>query len=812
MRLYLLWVQGAHSMAQQGNVIVDVLSRTNGSVISQVSGASQTVNLNQLSIVRVHATRAAVLSYERAGNDLILHMQDGSTVRYHSFFNTDSKGHHSELIFDDGVHPIEHATFVDTGVAPGSAVAVVPGYETVPDVGALLLDGSNFDPAILGAVLGVVALGAGIAIAASNSGGGGGGSSNNGGEPGQPGGSNKTPTLTLATFAGDNVLNKAEVGDSQVFSGTTTNVTAGQTVTLTLNGKTYTTTTAADGSWSITLPAGDLQGLADGTYVANVSVTGTDGQTISKGVTIGVDTTAPGAATDVTLVNDANQPITGPTNDNSPTLSGKAEPGSTVTISDGGTVIGTVPVDGNGNWTFTPNPPLGDGDHSLTAEVTDPAGNTSPPSTPIAVVVDTTAPAGATDVTLVNDANQPITGATNDTTPTITGKAEAGSTVTVRDGDTVIGSTVADGNGNWSVTPTQPLGEGNHSITTEVTDPAGNSSGVSAPIAVEIDTSAPGAATDVTLVNDANEPITGSTNDNTPTLSGKAEPGSTVTVSDGGTVIGTAPVDGNGNWTFTPNPPLGDGDHSLTVVVTDPAGNSSPPTTPIAVVVDASSPSPATDVQITDGENTPIGTNGSTNDTKPTISGKAEADSTITIRDGDTVLGTVKADGNGNWSLTLDQPLSEGPHSITTEVTDAAGNSSGVSTPIVVNIDTIPPAAATAVEILNGDGLPVDGITNDTTPTVSGKAEAGSKVIVRDGNTIVGSAIADENGNWSVTLQDPLSEGPHGLTTEVRDAAGNSSGISAPIAVEIDTTAPGAATDVKLVNNDDLPIYRSSDR
>ncbi|MGY2940210.1 ribosomal 50S subunit-recycling heat shock protein [Ewingella americana] len=546
--------------------------------------------------------------------------------------------------------------------------------------------------------------------------------------------------------------------------------------------------------------------MADGTYVANVSVTGTDGQTISKGVTIGVDTTAPGAATDVTLVNDANQPITGPTNDNSPTLSGKAEPGSTVTISDGGTVIGTVPVDGNGNWTFTPNPPLGDGDHSLTAEVTDPAGNTSPPSTPIAVVVDTTAPAGATDVTLVNDANQPINGATNDTTPTITGKAEAGSTVTVRDGDTVIGSTVADGNGNWSVTPTQPLGEGNHSITTEVTDPAGNSSGVSAPIAVEIDTTAPGAATDVTLVNDANEPITGSTNDNTPTLSGKAEPGSTVTVSDGGTVIGTAPVDGNGNWTFTPNPPLGDGDHSLTVVVTDPAGNSSPPTTPIAVVVDASSPSPATDVQITDGENTPIGTNGSTNDTKPTISGKAEADSTITIRDGDTVLGTVKADGNGNWSLTLDQPLSEGPHSITTEVTDAAGNSSGVSTPIVVNIDTIPPAAATAVEILNGDGLPVDGITNDTTPTVSGKAEAGSKVIVRDGNTIVGSAIADENGNWSVTLQDPLSEGPHGLTTEVRDAAGNSSGISAPIAVEIDTTAPGAATDVKLVNNDDLPI------
>src|SRR5476649_1233923 len=205
-------------MAQNGNVIVDVLSRTNGSVISQVSGASQTVNLNQLSIVRVHATRAAVSRYERVGNDLIIHMQDGSTVRYHSFFNTDGKGHHSELVFDDGVNPIEHATFVDTGVAPATAVPIVPGYETISDVGVLVLDGSNFDPAILGAVLGVVALGAGIAIAASSGGGGGGGSSNNGGnggepgqpgQPGQPGGSNTAPTLTLATFAGDNVLNKA---------------------------------------------------------------------------------------------------------------------------------------------------------------------------------------------------------------------------------------------------------------------------------------------------------------------------------------------------------------------------------------------------------------------------------------------------------------------------------------------------------------------------------------------------------------------------------------------------------------------------
>lgn len=782
MRLYLLWVQGAHSMAQQGNVIVDVLSRTNGSVISQVSGASQTVNLNQLSIVRVHATRAAVLSYEREGNDLILHMQDGSTVRYHSFFNTDSKGHHSELIFDDGVHPIEHATFVDTGVAPGSAVAVVPGYETVPDVGALLLDGSNFDPAILGAVLGVVALGAGIAIAASNSGGGGGGSSNNGGnggepgQPGQPGGSNKTPTLTLATFAGDNVLNKAEVGSSQVFSGTTTNVTAGQSVTLTLNGKTYTTTTAADGSWSITLPAGDLQGLADGTYVANVTVTGTDGQTITKGVTIGVDTTAPGAATDVTLVNDANEPITGSTNDNTPTLSGKAEPGSTVTVSDGGTVIGTVPVDGNGNWTFTPNPPLGDGDHSLTVVVTDPAGNSSPPTTPIAVVVDASSPSPATGVQITDGENTPIgtNGSTNDTKPTISGKAEADSTVTIRDGDTVLGTVKADGNGNWSLTLDQPLSEGPHSITTEVTDAAGNSSGVSTPIVVNIDTIPPAAATAVKVLNGDGLPVDGITNDTTPTVSGKAEAGSKVIVRDGNTIVGSAIADENGNWSVTLQDPLSEGPHGLTTEVRDAAGNSSGISAPIAVEIDTTAPGAATDVKLVNNADLPI--DGATNDTTPTLSGKAEVGSTVTIRDGDKVLATVPVDGTGNWSYTPTTPLAEGPHSLTTEVKDAAGNSSGISTPIAVDVDTIAPNVT--IDLVTGDNK-ISLIEAAGIITITGTASASEagRTLVLNVNGEPHNVIVGNDGKWSFDLPAGTLNGINGdinITATLTDAAGNS--------------------------------------
>ena len=112
-------------MAQNGGVVIDVLARKDGAVISQISDASQDVTLNQLSIVRVHATRDAVASYERVGNDLVIHMKDGRTVRYHSFFDTDGKGHHSELIFDDGVHPIEHAAFVDTGATAGAVLSLI---------------------------------------------------------------------------------------------------------------------------------------------------------------------------------------------------------------------------------------------------------------------------------------------------------------------------------------------------------------------------------------------------------------------------------------------------------------------------------------------------------------------------------------------------------------------------------------------------------------------------------------------------------------------------------------------------------------
>ena len=98
-------------MAQPSSGRVDIISRENGTLLSQNStNASRNVLLTEPSVVRINGTRATVASFERQGDDLILHMQGGTVVRYQRFF-LDENGLHSELVFDDGVNPPEHALF-----------------------------------------------------------------------------------------------------------------------------------------------------------------------------------------------------------------------------------------------------------------------------------------------------------------------------------------------------------------------------------------------------------------------------------------------------------------------------------------------------------------------------------------------------------------------------------------------------------------------------------------------------------------------------------------------------------------------------
>lgn len=189
-------------------------------------------------------------------------------------------------------------------------------------------------------------------------------------------------------------------------------------------------------------------------------------------------------------------------------------------------------------------------------------------------------------------------GLTNDSTPTFKGKADPNSAVELYDGTTKIGSTTADNSGNWSITPVTPLGEGAHSIT--ASSPATNAIKASDPATITVDTGtkvtfdsvtddvAGGVVNGNVKGNDVTvegKTLKGLTNDNTPTLSGKAEAGSTVEIFDGTNKIGQVEAKADGSWKFEVSTPLSDGEHELKVKTTDKAGNTAD-ADPVTITVD----------------------------------------------------------------------------------------------------------------------------------------------------------------------------------------------------------------------------------
>ncbi|MCG7390081.1 Ig-like domain-containing protein [Pantoea sp. ACRSB] len=579
--------------------------------------------------------------------------------------------------------------------------------------------------------------------------------------------------------------------------------TAGALVTL-FSGDVALGSVTADGSgqWSFT-PAAQT----DGTYTFLASYTDATGNLVtSTPLTLTIDTTAPAAATGVTLTDASGTPVATdtPTSNSAPVLSGSAEPGSTVTVSDGDTVLGSVTAAQDGSWSFT-TPTLSDGAHSLTTLVTDAAGNAGAASAPVTFTVDTQPPSLPADVVLSNDGAPIASGdATNNATPTLSGTADAGSIVTVSDGATVLGSVTAGSDGSWSYAA-PALADGDHSLTATATDLAGNSSVATTPLLVTVDTLAPTAATGLQLSNDQSGtpvPVTGSvTNDPTPVLSGTAEAGGIVTVYDGATALGSATAGTDGSWSFTV-PALSEGGHSLSATVTDAAGNVGPASDALAVTVDTTPPAAAADLLLSSENGTAIVSGGLTNSDTPVLSGTADAGSLVTVSDGDNVLGSLTANADGSWSFTS-PVLADGLHSLTATVTDGAGNVSPATDALSFTVDTQPPTAAQDLSLSNdqsGAVIPADGTTSDATPVLNGTAEPGGTVTVSDGGTVLGTVTAAGDGSWSFTTP-ALAQGEHSLTATVTDPAGNTGPASAAYLFSVDLTAPAAATNLALTND-----------
>lgn len=359
-----------------------------GTIASQLSGSD--VNLNAPSVVKLNLNRSDIKSFARNGNDLVVTTKSGETVVIHNFY---SPAGESDLVLQD-----DHGAlwWVEDPGQPGFQFVSIDSTE------GLLADNITNDGTIAAYGIGGGAL-AGIA----------------------------------AMFAGSNGSNGS--GDSGGATGGGTG-------------------------------SGDNGGTGGGT----------DGGT---GGGTGSDTTAPGAVTDL-AINDNVGTIQGAitagatTDDNTPVLSGTAEAGTTISVYDNGTLLGTATVNADGTWSFT-SPVLADGQHSLTATVTDAAGNTSSATAPVTFTVDTVAPT-LSDVSAASDNGTTLTpiaanGATNDATPLLQGTTEAGSTVTLSDNGTVLGTVIAGSDGRWSFT-TPALGEGSHTLSITAADAAGNAS------------------------------------------------------------------------------------------------------------------------------------------------------------------------------------------------------------------------------------------------------------------------------------------------------------------------------------------------
>jgi hypothetical protein len=289
------------------------------------------------------------------------------------------------------------------------------------------------------------------------------------------------------------------------------------------------------------------------------------------------------------------------TSDTTPVFAGTAEPNGTVKVTVDGTLYCTATANGAGNWTCTAATVLSQGSHAVSVTVTDAANNTSPAATQ-ALTIDTGAPNAPT---ITSPA------AVNDTTPTFAGTAEPGSTVTVKVDGVTVCTDVASAAGAWSCQPTTPLGLGTRNVSITATDAANNVSPAATQTLI-VDTTAPTAPT-------ISGPAAGASLHDTPTFSGTAEPGSTVTVMDGATTVCTATVDGSGNWSCTAAAPLGEGTHTISITVTDPAGNTS-----VAAEV-------SIDVDMTPPAAPLITSLSHTQDPTPLIQGTAESGSTVTV-------------------------------------------------------------------------------------------------------------------------------------------------------------------------------------
>ncbi|WP_026441344.1 BapA/Bap/LapF family large adhesin [Acinetobacter baylyi] len=542
----------------------------------------------------------------------------------------------------------------------------------------------------------------------------------------------------------------------------------------------------------------------------------------------------PATPTTAAIITDDKEPITGEvkqggvTNDPTPAITGSgATPGTTITIYDGDTKLGSTTVGSDGKWSFTPSTPLTDGNHDITYTVKDTAGNESGKSPAVDFTVDTTAPATPDTAPAGTDDQAPIVGpitsgsSTNDNTPLISGTGTAGEVITIYDGSTKLGTTTVGSDGKWTFTPSTPLVDGDHSIGYTATDAAGNESGKSPTLDFNIDTVAPTAtASLVSITQDTGSSSSDFvTSDNTLVFNlsttGTLATGEYVQISlDGGTTWVNAVKGSDNSWSYdNTGKTLADGSYSIETRVVDAAGNTGTASTQV-IVVDTQSPSATAvtaddlydDVGAIQGtiSNSP---DSLTDDTRPTYSGTADASvATVKVYDNGAYLGSATVGTDGKWSFTPATPIGAGSHSFTASGVDAAGNEGPQTTAWAFKVVGAAPSAPSIQSVLDDQGsvtgeLQKNQTTDDRTPTISGTGQVGAVVTVYVDGTAVGSSTVAADGTWSVKTTDLGADGVKNLVAKQTDGAGQSSPDSGAYPIVLDTTAPATPGVVTAIDD-----------
>ncbi|EMD7740270.1 non-fimbrial adhesin SiiE [Salmonella enterica subsp. enterica serovar Infantis] len=545
----------------------------------------------------------------------------------------------------------------------------------------------------------------------------------------------------------------------------------------------------ADGQWIFDSP----NTLVDGTYTLRVEATDQAGNIANKDLVFNIDTNIQVP----TIALDAGQDTGANTADNITNIS---RPTFTIGNVDPDVIKVVVTIDGHdynatkvgAGWQFTPGNAIPDGSYNITVTVEDKAGNTAT-SKPLPVVIDTTAEIES--VTLVTDSGDSdvdnITKVDKPQFSIVTADDITHVRVKIDNAANWIELTKG-GDGRWIFNVGSALPDGKHTLLVDVTDIAGNVAQETLQFTIDTTLREP------TIVLDPTHDTGDDTNDNLTRIN---KPVFIIGNVDNDVSHIVVHIDGRdytientgGNLTFTPDQPLSDGQHTISVTVTDIAGNtktSAELQIEIDTQVQIDSVTLTTDSGVNDHDNV-------TNATRPSFEIATPDDVTSVLVSFDGVNWTpISKNAAGQWEFTAGSALPDGHYTLHVQATDRAGNTANSTLGFTVDtqIDGL------SVVMLDDAGKDsTDGITNITSPRfeISAREPLQSVTVILNGKS---STLTQGAGNkWLFTPDTPLVDGTYKIEIVAEDIAGNK--ISKEVSFTIDTIVSDPSID--LLDADD---------